>query len=67
MRIIRCKDCKYGKHMPDCRITREGKEWNEDLVVCLYHRSIVTDDDFCSKGEGKSKVKINKEWESKVP
>ena len=44
--VVRCKDCKYRKHLPDV----------EGLMFCQYvigAEFVRNEDDYCSRGERK--------------
>lgn len=40
--VVRCKDCKYRKKLP-----------NVSYGECIYSASMVSDNDYCSNGERK--------------
>lgn len=40
VKVVRCKDCKYRKKLP-----------NVSYGECIYSASMVSDNDYCSNGE----------------
>lgn len=48
--VVRCRDCKHWRHNITCgAVILSGKLWN----YCHKHNEMMTEDDFCSRGERK--------------